>query len=130
MRTDLLGRIDAHLEDVRRRLEREWGPGWQRQRFGPGGVVFAHRGSRTSVIVSIAPHEDEEWVHASIAHPDRDPTYSELVILHRVVFPNAWAYQVFAPVEAHVNIHEHALHLWGRFDGEPVLPNFGEFGTI
>lgn len=130
MSLDLLDRVDAYLAGVKGRLEREWGPGWQRRRFGPGGTVFAHRGSRTSVIVTVAPRDGIEWLHASIAHPDRDPTYSELAILHRVAFPDGWSYQVFAPKHSHVNIHEHALHLWGRFDGERLMPNFGEFGTI
>jgi hypothetical protein len=37
---------------------------------------------------------------------------------------------VFAPPSEHVNIHDHALHLWGRLDGARVLPDFGRFGTI
>jgi hypothetical protein len=37
---------------------------------------------------------------------------------------------MFAPPAEHVNIHERALHLWGRVDGSPVMPNFGVYGTI
>jgi hypothetical protein len=46
------------------------------------------------------------------------------------VFGHGWSYQVFAPPSQHVNIHEHALHLWGRVDGTNVLPSFGVLGTI
>ena len=49
--------------------------------------------------------------------------------MHRAVFPG-YAYQVFAPPESHVNIHGNALHLWGRADGKPILPEFGDMGTI
>jgi hypothetical protein len=31
---------------------------------------------------------------------------------------------VFAPPTDHVNIHEYALHLFGRLDGTPALPDF------
>lgn len=43
---------------------------------------------------------------------------------------SGWAYQCFAPAVDHVNIHEHALHLWGLLSGEPLLPNFGASGSI
>ncbi|TQK29408.1 hypothetical protein [Arthrobacter sp. SLBN-53] len=58
------------------------------------------------------------------------PTYDELGRLHRAAFGDGYAYQVFAPAAQHVNIHQNALHLWGRADGPPCLPEFGLFGTI
>ena len=71
------------------------------------------------------------WLHASLALTDRSPTYDELVILHRAVFGRRrWAYQIFAPEAAHVNLHAYALHLWGRVDGKPAMPNFGASGSI
>lgn len=100
------------------------------QRFGPDGWVLDCKAEPGSLIVSRATIEHVEWVHASIAYADRMPTYDDLVQLHRAVFPGGWAYQVFAPPEHHVNIHEHALHLWSRADGRPALPNFGAGGSI
>lgn len=85
------------------------------------------------VIVSTGPggEDDTEWTHASISRRSAMPTYDDLVDLHRAVWgESGWAYQVFAPPEHHVNIHEHCLHLWGRADGARVLPNFGRFGSI
>jgi hypothetical protein len=52
------------------------------------------------------------------------PDYADLKLLHTAVFADGWAYQVFAPPVKHVNIHEHVLHLFGRLDGSPVLPDF------
>lgn len=133
--TDAAGAL-APLDAIgaRRVLERAVGGGWTRPAaFGPDGYALRHPGSRLQVIVTRGPADpasDEEWLHASIAHPDRDPSYAELVVLHRAVFGDAWAYQVFAPRSAHVNIHAHALHLWGRADGSAALPNFGAAGTI
>ena len=94
-----------------------------------------------SVVISTAPLDDDAnitpgdiggtwWLHASISRKDQMPTYDELRLLHDAVFGDRWSYQCFAPPSHHVNIHEHALHLWGRVDGKPALPNFGRWGTI
>jgi len=83
---------------------------------------------RCSVIVSTHFEGETPWLHASIAR-DHMPAYADLVMLHRAVYPG-FAYQVFAPPSSHVNIHPYALHLWGRADGEPAMPDFGRFGTI
>lgn len=82
------------------------------------------------IIVSSAPYKtlgevhEVEWIHASVSRKNFLPDYADLVMLHRVVFRNNWAYQVFAPREKHVNIHKFALHLWGREDGKPQVPDF------
>lgn len=94
--------------------------------FGPDGWRYVNLDGTSSVLVTCAEHGGDEWVHASIARPDRMPTYADLKALHAAVFGNGWAYQVFAPPSDHVNIHEHALHLFGRLDGKPALPDFTE----
>lgn len=94
------------------------------QPMGPDGWSFVHESGDGSVIVTCAPHGDVEWIHASIAWRSRMPTYEDLKLLHGAVFRGGWAYQVFAPPSDHVNIHQHALHLFGRLDGTPALPDF------
>jgi len=94
--------------------------------FGPDGWKLQRLDGTGSVIVTSAEHDGCDWVHASIARPHEMPTYADLKVLHAAVFGAGWAYQVFAPPSDHVNIHEHALHLFGRLDGEPVLPDFTE----
>ncbi len=98
--------------------------GWQVDHaFGP---EFAR-------ILVTADHQSDRvnWIHASISHRDRMPDYDDLALLHRAVFgPDRWAYQVFAPESDHISIHAYVLHLWGRVDGAPQLPDFGRFGTI
>lgn len=93
--------------------------------FGSDGWSFKHRTGTSSIIVTCADQDDgHDWIHASIAHHDRMPTYADLKDLHQAVFGGGWAYQVFAPPSQHVNIHSYALHLWGRLDGTAVLPDF------
>lgn len=106
---------------------KQWQPPIQ---FGPDGWCLAHINRSTSVIVTAAEFDGVEYVHASVADRNQMPTYDDLVLLHRAVFGDGYAYQVFAPRDQHVNIHQHALHLWGRSDGKPVLPEFGNEGTI
>jgi hypothetical protein len=99
------------------------------QPFGPDGWSFT--GADRTIIVTCAPQIDgNEWVHASIAAADQPPGYAELKALHAAVFGAGYAYQCFVPATQHVNIHEHALHLWGRLDGRAVLPEFALDGSI
>lgn len=103
------------------------------QRYGPDGWRMDRYDQTGSVIVSSFrwPGDPQLWTHASVAYTDHLPTYRDVVQLHHAVWgENGWSYQMFAPTDDHVDIHEHALHLWGHADGTPVLPNFGEFGSI
>lgn len=98
---------------------------------GPDGWILAHTGGDGAVIVTCAVHDGVEWIHASMTRRGRVPSYDDLCQLHRAAFGDRWAYQVFAPPSEHININPHALHLWGRLDGRPGLPNFAEgWGTI
>jgi hypothetical protein len=100
---------------------------WSRpEMFGPDGWVFRRHDRSASVIVTVACHDGADWIHASIAGRDTMPSYEDLKLLHRAVFGEWWAYQVFAPPSQHVNIHENALHLWGRLDRKAVLPLFSQ----
>ena len=97
--------------------------------FGPDGWALRSYDGDRSVIVTACEWNGEEWIHASIAGPEL-PTYEDLCRLREAAFGDGYAYQVFAPPRQHVNIHEHALHLWGKADGSPVLPEFGFAGSI
>ena len=125
-RIDVLG--------IRKRLGRkEWSLPVE---YGPDGWAFRHNDGDRSIIITHGTFKDPngvtgDWIHASIARRDSMPTYEDLVALHFAVWGDkGWAYQVFAPQTEHVNIHPYALHLWGKPDGAPILPNFGAFGTI
>lgn len=102
--------------------------------FGPRGFRFKLKSldfGWGSIIVSQDDHENFEWIHASLAWGEDDPTYAELKLLHESVFTkHRFAYQVFAAASEHISIHDHALHLWGRADGKNELPDFGREGTI
>jgi len=93
------------------------------------GWYFNNKHEKGRVIVSYwYPGEEpnEDWTHASISWKERMPTYEELKLMYQAVFPNSYAYQIFVPDDNHVTYHDHALHLWGRTDGKPVLPEFSQ----
>ena len=119
---------------IRMRLGRKsWGVPVE---FGPGGWRLDSMTGFGRIIISLSgmemiPGDDGgEWVHASISQRDRLPTYEDLARLHSSVWPDGYAYQVFAPPSEHINIHPFALHLWGKPDGSPLLPEFGKLGMI
>jgi hypothetical protein len=122
------GTIDALR--IRQRLGRDaWGVP---EGFGPDGWLFESRVANGRILVTVAPvpGDDSDWIHASMSWADRLPDYDDLVRLHKAVWPDGYAYQVFAPPQDHINIHPNALHLWGRPDGRNELPPFGAWGTI
>lgn len=98
--------------------------------FGPDGWRIIRRDRQGSVIITCASHSGQEWIHASIAYVDHMPTYEDVKTLWQAVFGDAYAYMVFPPQEQHVNIHEYALHLWGRADGKAAMPEFAQRGLL
>ncbi|MEV8439237.1 hypothetical protein AB0425_17820 [Actinosynnema sp. NPDC051121] len=104
--------------------------------FGSGYIIDCADGDARIIVTSsdvprdLAPDLDDDWVHASFSRRSGLPSYDDLVLLHRAVWGDGYAYQVFVPPAQHINISPNVLHLWGRADGRPVLPDFGRFGTI
>ena len=103
--------------------------------FGPCGATFRLYASsgvcNGSVIVTQGDWDGAEWIHASIARQAHMPSYDDLTTLKRGAFgPGRFAFQVFPPDSSHISIHNRALHLWGRADGNSPLPDFGFLGTI
>ncbi len=127
-----------HLESIS--VRRRWA-------HGPSGIgvsITAVSGHHGSIIVTQSDNPATpgmDWLHASLAWDGFMPTYGDLRVLHHAVFGRKrYAYQVFAPEAQHISGsndrdglpgHEFALHLWGRADGKPVLPEFGSyFGRV
>jgi hypothetical protein len=100
---------------------------------GEDAWIFRGPG-QMSVIVSYDPDTEPgvEWIHASVAYGIRQrfPSYNDLKRMHHGVFGDGHAYQFFVPAAEHISITDNVLHLFGRLDGKPVLPDFGWQGTI
>lgn len=69
------------------------------------------------VAINAFGHTGHIWIHASISHPGRLPSYAELCMLKDAVFgKQGVCAQVFEAEEYHVNIHPNCLHLWGPLE--------------
>lgn len=100
-------------------------PGWQERVSGVDGSAWYNSKRKLAVIGSISVEADgKPWLHLSLSHPKRMPTYDDLVYLKK-----HWAGEdrkcimVMPPKSEHVNIHPFCLHLWCCL-GEDPLPDF------
>jgi hypothetical protein len=94
------------------------------------GIHYAQAITGLSIIVSGDTELDgRRWIHMSVAHPERMPTWSELVAAKEfIVGRDAYAVQVIPPKREHVNIHPFCFHLFSCIDGHP-LPDFTRGGS-
>ena len=98
------------------------------QRFD--GASYRSRTKLAVIISCCIEADDKHWVHLSISHRDRLPTWSELVSAKELFLgKEALAIQVFPPRSQWVNDHPYCLHLYQCLDETPV-PDFRKLGTI
>lgn len=110
---------------------------WERlDRFGPLGYVYQHTQIPLRVIITmpeqgfIQDFNGEEWVHVSVSHEHRLPSYEEMKEVKRCfIGDHREAYSIWPKLRVHVNVASKALHLWHRADKDPI-PTFGEQGLI
>jgi hypothetical protein len=105
---------------------------WERDVEGEDGNRWIRHypgGAGLSVIASVEFHSDRKWwLHVSVAHPNRLPSYDELADVKELfIGAERTAYQVMPPRSKHVNIHKYCLHLWHCIDGD-VTPDFTKGG--
>lgn len=64
--------------------------------------------------MSVSVEEDNElWIHVSLSHRNRLPTYEEMKVVKSIFIGNEQdAIQIFPRLSNHVNIHPYCLHLW------------------
>jgi hypothetical protein len=107
-------------------------PGWRVAQRAADGMLYVNPGGRMSVILSVSSEADGRmWLHASMAHRDRLPTWGELTAMKAWAIGDRYAYQVLPPKALYVNINPNVLHLWCPLEGDPPLPDFTQGqGTI
>lgn len=124
---------EADVIDAQAIRERLYGEYWSEpEPYGEDSWII-YRTDR-KIIVSIDNYSDPDtpWIHASVSYDQswRIPSYSDMKQMHAAVFGDGHAYQCFVPPSEHINITANVLHLFGRLDGKPALPNFGREKTI
>ena len=110
--------VAAYLPDSRKL------PGWVEVERREDGAKYWHATSRMTAILSGFTVEDKKWLHLSVAHTHKVPSYADLAKAKRYFLgEDKLAAQVFARDSDHVNINEYCLHLWVCLD-EDCLPDF------
>lgn len=91
---------------------------------GDTGCAFDHFSGRR-ILISIAKEQDgREWVHFSMSHRRRLPTWEELVSAKEMFLGRgSKAIQVIPPRSQYVNLNANVLHLFVCLDEDP-LPDF------
>lgn len=113
-------------------------PGWHEPLTalrGPDGTTtYEHYAMRLRAILSCSIAADgRAWLHLSVSHRERVPSWGELGIAKRAFLGDRYAYQVMPPEAKYVNINPRVLHLWALYDekAEQPLPDFTRgTGTI
>lgn len=118
-----------------RRITRECSPqrdppkGWTK--VGGCENVWRSIHDKLTVIVTGRREGDgRRWMHVSVSHRDRLPTWPELkTVKDMLIGPDTVAIQVFPRAAEFVNVHPFCLHLWHCLDGD-VIPDFRVDGQI
>jgi len=97
---------------------------WEMVMEGPDGRAYRCTSGLT-FIVSLAIEDDgKQWLHFSIAHPERLPTYEELTDAKDLFCGRETkAVMIIPPRSQHVNIHRNCLHFFRCLESDG-LPDF------
>lgn len=98
-------------------------PSWSVHEYALDGATWVTTWN-LSIIATVSTERDgREWVHVSVAHIKRLPTWEELRDVRDVLIGDREAYQVFPTRDRYVNEHPNCLHFFACLDG-PQLPDF------
>lgn len=65
--------------------------------------------------------DGRRYMHLSISHPDRYPTWEELIMVkEHFLQPEDEAVQVLPRKSEYVNVHPNCFHLWYCYDGDII----------
>lgn len=97
--------------------------GWRWADWTGGNAMWRHPSGLLAGLSASTERDGNRWLHLSVSHAERLPSYDELAEARRAFIGGRLAYQIFAPESEHVNIHPNCLHMWAPVDHRP-LPDF------
>src|SRR3954470_24168570 len=102
-------------------------PNWHFLQPWGDGHAFAHKNGLRVLIDCEEKSDRRRWLHVSVSRKNWIPSHIDMrLVKDAFIGPARYAYFVFPPSAAYVNIHEHCLHLWALAEGDDgrVLPEF------
>ena len=104
--------------------------GWEViQRWGDGYACREIKGGLRVIVDCEQKRDGNLWLHVSYSRKDWTPSHADgCKVKAAFIVEKRYAYAVHPPAESYVNIHEHCLHLWAKWDESngQVLPEFSE----
>jgi len=99
---------------------------WLEVERDPRGGKYRNAQRSLTCILSCARENDgRAWLHLSLSHRTRIPTWGELGVAKEQFLGDREAYQILPPRKRYVNIHPFVLNLFALLDPEAaVLPDF------
>jgi len=86
------------------------------------GCQFYHKGELNLIWNPFEPQPDGTWLHASVSHPYRYPSWNEILDIRYTFFPDtADVFQILPPKSEYVNLHPNCFHLWSPV-GRRIMP--------
>lgn len=89
--------------------------------------------ARLTAILSCNIEQDgRAWLHLSMSHHERIPTWKEQRVMKEQFLGDREAYSILPPRARYVNIHNNVLHLFALLDEtQSALPDFtGGSGSL
>lgn len=107
-----------------------WSPpaapgGWrEREREASVAKYVNAQMSLTAMVSCSIENDGRAWLHLSVSHRTRIPTWGELVVCKESFLGDREAYQVMPPRARYVSIHPYVLNVFALLNDEAVLPDF------
>lgn len=101
-------------------------PSWIERRRGSDGAQYMNASARLAAILSCSIESDgRAWLHLSVSHAQRIPTWGELRVCKEQFLGDREAYSILPPRARYVNLHNNVLHLFALLDETATaLPDF------
>ena len=107
---------------------------WREVERGPDGAKYMSAAASLACILSCSIESDgRAWLHMSISHRSRIPTWGELRVTKELFLGDREAIQILPPKAKYINLHPNVLHLFALLEEKEAtgLPDFtGGTGSI
>jgi hypothetical protein len=107
---------------------------WREVERGLDGAKYISDAASLACVLSCSIESDgRPWLHMSVSHRKRIPTWGELRVTKELFLQDREAIQILPPKAKYINIHPNVLHLFALLDEKAStgLPDFtGGTGSI
>lgn len=100
---------------------------WRETARREDGAAYLNAAASLICILSCAYEQDDQaWLHLSVSHRLRIPTWGEMRMCKDLFLGDRYAVSILPPQAMYININSKVLHLFALLDvaAQPSLPDF------